>query len=101
MGNNYLTISQNSLLLVLIMTTMSFLAEAKSVPLAQQTLPNEIAGLKTEDGWAMLRVTYRQKSTLKYHFPKKIGIRPLSILNVFQLNAGRLVPEARTPPGWS
>ena len=77
--------------------------------LAQETLPNEIAGLKTEDGWAMLRVTYRQKSTLKYHFPKKIGIRPLSkvsskpssILNVFQLNAGRLVPEARTPPGWS
>ena len=26
----------------------------------------------------MLRVTYRQKSTLKYHFSKKIGIRPLS-----------------------
>ena len=72
--------------------------------LAQETLPNEIAGLKTEDGWAMLRVTYRQKSTLKYHFPKKIGKRQLSnslILNVFQLNPGRLVPEARTPPGWS
>ena len=48
--------------------------------LAQETLPNEIAGLKTEDGWAMLRVTYRQKSTLKYHFPKKIGIRQLSIV---------------------
>jgi len=24
-----------------------------------ETVPNEIAGLKTEDGWAMLRVTYR------------------------------------------
>ena len=31
----------------------------KIITISQDTLPNEIAGLKSEDGWAMLRVTYR------------------------------------------
>ena len=61
---------------------------------AQETLPTGIAGLKSEDGWAMLRVTYRQELwTLWTEINTLIfGQNP---------TPGRLKAAMRTQLGWS
>ena len=43
------------IIIIIIITTIII----KIITISQDTLPNKIAGLKSEDGWAMLRVTYR------------------------------------------
>ena len=50
-----ITVNYIITIIIIIITTIII----KIITISQDTLPNKIAGLKSEDGWAMLRVTYR------------------------------------------